>query len=501
MECVNCNAKKCQKGDGMGAKKKIEIRKVSRLTIRITIVLALLFAFFVVQGESEFGVLKEATTQYIQCEKAVNQLRAGSDYLTEQVRLYAMTGEIQYMNAYFTEVNETKSRENALEVLKDYYDKTATFIALKNALKYSDDLMQTEYYSMRLVCEANALDQSQWPEEIQAVTLTKEDEALSAEGKRKTAQNIVCDETYQQTKNQITENVESCADKLIQQTRKRQGRATTFFSNMYLKLKIGIVVMVILMLVNCVIVCWLVVKPLVSYNESIKQGEIFPVIGAAELQNLAVTYNQVYLESQETEKLIRHEAEHDPLTDLLNRGSFDKLLRIYDTGDSSFAMIIVDVDTFKQVNDTFGHAIGDQILKKVASILKTQFRSIDYVCRIGGDEFAIIMVEMTSDLQYTIQNKIDEANKELFHPTDGLPAVSLSVGVAFSDRKNPSGTIFNDADSALYYVKEHGRHGCGFYGQQQETDEETASDAGNLADASDAADGVSQADAGSQKKV
>lgn len=169
-------------------------------------------------------------------------------------------------------------------------------------------------------------------------------------------------------------------------------------------------------------------------------------------------------------------------------------------------MILVDVDTFKQVNDTYGHSIGDQILKKVASILRTQFRSVDYVCRIGGDEFAIITVEMTSDLQYTIQNKIDEANEELFHPTDGLPAVSLSVGVAFSDRKDPSGTIFNDADSALYYVKEHGRHACGFYGQQheetnEEKGEETASDAGDLADASDATDGDLQANAETHKEV
>lgn len=55
------------------------------------------------------------------------------------------------------------------------------------------------------------------------------------------------------------------------------------------------------------------------------------------------------------------------------------------------------------------------------------FRSIDYICRIGGDEFAIIMVEMTTELKYTIEDKIEAINKELSHPTDGLPGVSLSV--------------------------------------------------------------------------
>ena len=162
--------------------------------------------------------------------------------------------------------------------------------------------------------------------------------------------------------------------------------------------------------------------------------------------------------------LIRHQAEHDALTDILNRGSFDKMLNIYEGGDRPFALILADVDTFKSVNDTYGHAMGDKILKKVASLLTLGFRSIDHICRIGGDEFAVIMVEMTSDLQYTIQEKIDEINRQLLNPEDGLPPVSLSVGVAFTDREGASDSLFKDADHALYCTKENGRNGCSFYG-------------------------------------
>ena len=148
------------------------------------------------------------------------------------------------------------------------------------------------------------------------------------------------------------------------------------------------------------------------------------------------------------------------MTDLLNRGSYEKILDIYERGDNPFALILVDIDTFKSVNDTYGHAVGDEILKKVAKNLKTAFRSIDYVCRIGGDEFAVIIVEMTTDLKYTIEDKIKAVNEKLAIAEEGIPAVSLSVGVAFSDRENPEGTIFKDADKALYYVKENGRSGC-----------------------------------------
>ena len=170
------------------------------------------------------------------------------------------------------------------------------------------------------------------------------------------------------------------------------------------------------------------------------------------------------MENQETQKLIRHQAEHDAMTDLLNRGSFEKILGIQEKGDRPFALILIDVDTFKTVNDTYGHATGDKILKKVSRLLKTAFRSIDHVCRIGGDEFAIIMVEMTSDLKYTIEDKITAVNEQLADvEEDGLPVVSLSVGVAFTDRENPGESLFKDADKALYYTKEHGKHGCHFY--------------------------------------
>lgn len=158
------------------------------------------------------------------------------------------------------------------------------------------------------------------------------------------------------------------------------------------------------------------------------------------------SYNQVYAENQEAHQLIRHKAEHDALTDLLNRGSFDKLLKIHETSDVHFALIVADVDNFKEVNDTCGHAAGDEILKRVANLRSTAFRSIDYVFRLGGDEFAIIMVEMTSDLSYTIREKIDSVNETLARDPGGLPKVSLSVGAAFSDRKDPSDYLHSEAE-------------------------------------------------------
>ena len=442
---------------------KIKIQKVSSWSTGITIVVAILFVCISVLGQKEFAVVCDTTEQYITCEKAAKQLQDGSDYLTEQVRMYAMTGQHKYMELYFMEADVTRHRDKALDDLKEYFDGTDTFKALKEALNCSKELMTTEYYSMRLVSEAMDVKDSALPEKIKATQLSDEDEALTPEEKQEKAQQIVSDNKYQNVRTEIMNDVTKCMNSLIKSTRNKQGRATAIFSDMYLKQEIGIFILVVMLIAICLMMRHLIVKPLLSYNESVKRGEIFPVIGASELQTLARTYNKIYEENQETQKIIRHQAEHDALTQLLNRGSFEKVLNIYEKGESQFALILVDVDIFKSVNDTYGHAVGDAILKKVATLLKTTFRSIDYPCRIGGDEFALVMVEMTSDLKYTVTEKINYMNEVLSNPDDGLPAVSLSVGVAFADRENPGESIFKDADKALYYVKEHGRHGCNFY--------------------------------------
>ena len=106
---------------------------------------------------------------------------------------------------------------------------------------------------------------------------------------------------------------------------------------------------------------------------------------------------------------------------------------------------------------------GEVPMKNFPISMKPAFRSIDYVCRIGGDEFSVIMVDVTSCLKYTIEDKIKYVSEELAKVESEVPAVTLSIGVAFSDQENPGESIFKDADKALCHVKENGRNGCAFY--------------------------------------
>ena len=443
--------------------KKVKIRVVSDTSIVITLFLSTLCIVISVLGFKQYAILRSATQDYISCEAAVRELQQGSDILTKQVRLAAATGDAQYIDAYFEEANVTRNREKALQDLEALDVNADAIASLKEALSGSNSLMQTEYYSMRLVEESLGTPPATWPEELQSVQLSGADAALSPAEKLYKAQQLVIGLDYVEAKEAISADVDAATSALTEMITDRQAHADAIFVRVFFLIIAGVVLFAVMMLAVCLLTRFWVVTPLLKFNRDIEHDAKLTVAGANELQSLAATYNRIYDENEEKQQLIKHQAEHDPLTDLLNRGSYDRIFELYNGEHRDFALILIDVDTFKSVNDTYGHATGDAILKKVAWLLTITFRTIDYVCRIGGDEFAIIMVEMTSDLDYTITEKITEINRRLSDPDDGLPPVTLSVGVAFTDRKDPGKNQFTDADSALYYTKEHGKHGCTFY--------------------------------------
>ena len=444
--------------------RRVHVQTVSFANIAITIALAIVCAILFWQGRAQFNVLQQATEAYISCENDAQQVQDRSDHLTEQVRLVTMTAKPEYIDNYFSMANSNEEFDEAFADLKSRFEGTDAYESLCTAMDESNELMNTEFYAMRLICEANDIDPSPWPE-IASCQISDEDSRTSHDSMIYKAQNLVSDSKYQEAKDSISSHTADCIAKVTDATTGSQDRAASIFDGIYGTIEACIAIYIALTLIICVLVRRAVVKPLLSFGDSIKANQLFPVQGAGELQVLAETYNRVFTENEATHMVVKHQAEHDPLTDLLNRGSFDKALKFHDDGKRDFALILADVDQFKSINDTFGHAVGDHVLKRVSSLLQVAFRSTDFVCRIGGDEFAVIMADVTSDLRYTIQEKIDFVNTELSKPIDGMTQVSLSAGAAFADRPDPGDGIYKDADDALYHTKENGRGSCSFYGE------------------------------------
>lgn len=159
----------------------------------------------------------------------------------------------------------------------------------------------------------------------------------------------------------------------------------------------------------------------------------------------------------------------DPLTGLFNRRHFNELMTTEISmsnrhGDSNSIMLI-DIDHFKAINDTFGHFVGDTVLKNLTATLKSTLRHTDAVCRIGGEEFAVLCKRANAiaamDLAEKIRSEVE--NTPLAKGIDDDLVVTISIGIVSLPNTRGSNTpeqIFKDADAALYYSKNHGRNCC-----------------------------------------
>ena len=163
------------------------------------------------------------------------------------------------------------------------------------------------------------------------------------------------------------------------------------------------------------------------------------------------------------ERKLAHLAGHDVLTGLPNRALYDeRLAQAIERNKRhrlAFALVYLDVDHFKRVNDTHGHAVGDQLLRSFAARLQGSIRAVDVAARLGGDEFALILEgPIGAESAACVARKIVAATREPFRLGDLSLAVTTSIGVALADDPGtPAGELAARADAALYRAKAQGR--------------------------------------------
>lgn len=146
-----------------------------------------------------------------------------------------------------------------------------------------------------------------------------------------------------------------------------------------------------------------------------------------------------------------YNALHDEVTGLYNYSAFDVLFR--DADQEHLAILIADVDDYDSIKQK-GKAYADKLICHVAQVLKANFRSVDYICRLTENEFVVIVTRVTKANKETVFSKIDKINRSLKTPWEDIQPVDLTVGIAFSDRTKPGSDVFKDADTALQRMKE-----------------------------------------------
>ena len=163
------------------------------------------------------------------------------------------------------------------------------------------------------------------------------------------------------------------------------------------------------------------------------------------------------------EKKLRHLADHDPLTDLLNRRAFDERLetaieRSSARNHDATAVLYMDLDGFKEVNDRYGHAVGDELLREVGSRISSVLRAQDTLSRLGGDEFAVILEGLTEGSvgereAEDVARRVLQALKEPFPVAGRWLSVGASTGVALGRPGESAADLVRRSDSRMYREK------------------------------------------------
>ncbi|EHP44759.1 diguanylate cyclase [Cupriavidus basilensis OR16] len=162
---------------------------------------------------------------------------------------------------------------------------------------------------------------------------------------------------------------------------------------------------------------------------------------------------------------LNHETITDALTGLRNRRGLDNALGLYELGGQSFAVITLDVDHFKSINDRYGHDVGDEVLKHIAGLMRAGSRGGDMICRSGGEEFVILLPGTTVENAFLIAERLREAVEKMPNPSGGV--VTASLGVAhFPSSAELVGEVLKKSDIALYQAKRNGRNNTVRYQQE-----------------------------------
>ena len=321
--------------------------------------------------------------------------------------------------------------------------------------------MQREYYAMKLVIEAKGY--LNYPEELQAVELKAEDRLLPEREKMDLARSMVLDSEYYTQKELIRSNMQQSLAELERISRTSQADSTVHMKKTLDRVRIIIVIFALGVITFIYLTTRLGINPVLKAVDRINEDRPVPVIGANEFRYLAQTYNKMYETYKKSLANLNYKASHDELTKVYNRAGYDLLMTSLDL--KTTYMLLLDADHFKEINDEHGHEVGDFVLQKIAETIRSSFRSDDYVCRIGGDEFVVFMVHVDKKQQKLIEAKLDRINAELTKTDDGLPPVSISAGIVHGGDAETPQKLFEYADLALYETKRNGRNGFTFFGE------------------------------------
>lgn len=209
----------------------------------------------------------------------------------------------------------------------------------------------------------------------------------------------------------------------------------------------------------------LILKALENYREGEEQREQILIEQLSQLQQRLNEMEQEVQDNRHSLEEQRIKATTDSLTGLPNREAYTQRLidehARFHRYDTPLAIVVADVDLFKRINDTYGHLAGDKVLQLIARVLQKNIREVDFVARIGGEEFVILMPGTTIEQAYIAAEKLRKViERSPFNFRKERVKITMSFGIAQFKQHELPDAVFERADKALFISKRAGRNQC-----------------------------------------
>lgn len=439
----------------------LTLRSFHLCLIATLLIACVAFLYFSHYLTTQVRNLSNAVINYENCLKSSQDLKQSSDHLTKMTWLFVETGAEQYMEDYFVEL-DSKRREKAIEALTEGAGEYAHL--LDEARRYSTQLSMMEYHIMLLAAQGYGIPEEKLRSEVALFNMSDEERALSQSEKLTLARSLAFGEDYNIRKARIDEKIMQFTSAASGATSDEVANANQELQHVMALRRALAAIMAVMLVIFALLTYSQVTSVLQDFSAHIRQDRSFPVKGLRELRVLAKSYNEMLAKRTLREQDLIEKAEKDNLTGLFTREPFENYIEdaiAHGTADPS-AFAILDVDHFKEVNDTFGHIKGDEVLRFIAGGLREALRETAIVARLGGDEFAIFFVDFGKNNSHKLPQFVSVFNKGLKEAYPKMPKLSISMGVTFYERGDNYQTLYKKADDALYRMKEAGKGGCRF---------------------------------------
>ena len=439
--------------------KGVRLRVISFLFILLALSVALLFVSETISSVGRYYSSRDTQLSGIKCQRLTASLMAEIDKQTALIREYVIAPvkkreafdnymqsvelSEEYIDSIFYEINS----KNVVMSYYGFYTAVDTYETKKSC----------EFYSVRLLIKAyKSLKISDFPSEISGIELTNTVSSYSADRLKTLAVSRLSSDEYLSCTFTVREQMSSFLMSVSSDTEVNyelnESRLMTLINNQSYIIAAIVFILILFVLMNRT----LIISPLIKAVSNICANKRLDVKGAYEMMILAISYNDLYDTNASVHKDLSYRANHDALTGVNNRDVFDRLCSLAaEKRDKDVTLLILDIDSFKSINDTNGHDVGDAALKKVADSLSHVFDSIGQVCRIGGDEFAIFLPGMNHKDLNVINRNLHKLFGIINDTEDTIPDLTLSVGIAFGSREGEDYDLYKHADTAMYKSKEN----------------------------------------------